>query len=308
MLIKGSLGYLFSVILIKYITNLFDGGRFGFVFVLQLFPIPSARVNQQMKSKANIKGHPLHPILVCFPIAFFIGALIFDVLALLNDQNFNQTAVYMVIAGLVGGLAAAIPGLIDFIFTVPPNSTGKKRAAKHGLINFGVILIFSASLFFRLQMQPVPKLLIVGLEVIGVILLTFAGWMGGTLVYRNQIGVDHRYAGAGKWKEEYLKATNGRVEFANTSGLEINQMRLLHVDGKRIVVARTETGWAAFSDHCTHRGGSLAGGALVCRAVQCPWHGSQFDVTIGDVIAGPAKEKIIVYPMEEENGKLYIKI
>ena len=100
-----------------------------------------------MKSKANIKGHPLHPILVCFPIAFFIGALIFDILALLNGQNFNQTAVYMVIAGLIGGLAAAVPGFIDFIFTVPPNSTGKKGAAKHGLINLSVILVFSTSLF-----------------------------------------------------------------------------------------------------------------------------------------------------------------
>lgn len=261
-----------------------------------------------MKSKANIKGHPLHPILVCFPIAFFIGALIFDILALLNDQNFNQTAVHLVIAGLIGGLVAAVPGLIDFIFTVPPNSTGKKRAAKHGLTNLGVMLVFSISLFSRLQMQPPAKAFIVGLEIIGVVLLIFAGWMGGTLVYRNQIGVDHRYASAGKWKEEYLTAANGRVEFTNAGELAINQMRLLHVEGKRIVVAKTETGWVAFNDHCTHRGGSLAGGGMLCRAVQCPWHGSQFDATTGDVIAGPAKEKIIVYSLEEENGKLYIKI
>ena len=194
-----------------------------------------------MKSKANIKGHPLHPILVCFPIAFFIGALIFDILALLNGQNFNQTAVYMVIAGLIGGLAAAVPGFIDFIFTVPPNSTGKKRAAKHGLINLSVILVFSTSLFFRLQMQSPPKSLIVGLEIAGVVLLIFAGWMGGTLVYRNQIGVDHRYAGAGKWKEEYLTAVNGRVEFTNAGELDVNQMRLIHVEGKRVVIAKTET-------------------------------------------------------------------
>ena len=261
-----------------------------------------------MKSKANIKGHPLHPILVCFPIAFFIGALIFDILALLNGQNFNQTAVYMVIAGLIGGLAAAVPGFIDFIFTVPPNSTGKKRAAKHGLINLSVILVFSTSLFFRLQMQSPPKSLIVGLEIAGVVLLIFSGWLGGTLVYRNQIGVDHRYAGAGKWKEEYLTAVNGRVEFANAGELDVNQMRLIHVEGKRVVIAKTETGWVAFNDHCTHRGGSLAGGTMLCRAVQCPWHGSQFDATTGDVIAGPAKEKIIVYALEKENGKLYIKL
>ena len=157
-------------------------------------------------------------------------------------------------------------------------------------------------------MQSPPKSLIVGLEIAGVVLLIFAGWMGGTLVYRNQIGVDHRYAGAGKWKEEYLTAVNGRVEFTNAGELDVNQMRLIHVEGKRVVIAKTETGWVAFNDHCTHRGGSLAGGTMLCRAVQCPWHGSQFDATTGDVIAGPAKEKIIVYALEKENGKLYIKL
>jgi uncharacterized membrane protein/nitrite reductase/ring-hydroxylating ferredoxin subunit len=262
----------------------------------------------RMKSKAHIKGHPLHPILVCFPIAFFTGALIFDILALLNGQDFYQTATHLLIAGLIGGLVAAIPGLIDLLFTVPPKSSGKKRGIKHGLINLTAIILFGTALFYRLQVEPPAKLVVAGLEAAGVILLGFAGWMGGTLVYRNQIGVNPRYAGAGKWKEEYLEAINDRVEFTNAGELALNQMRLIHVGGKRIVVAKTAIGWVAFNDHCTHKGGSLAGGAMICETVQCPWHGSQFDVKTGNVIAGPAKEKIIVYPLEEVNGKLYIKI
>ena len=130
--------------------------------------------------------------------------------------------------------------------------------------------------------------------------------MGGILVFRNQIGVDGRYAGAGKWKEEYVTATNGQFEIDNIADLKLNQMRLIHVEGNRIVIAKTEDGYVAFSDHCTHRGGSLAGGAMICGTVQCPWHGSQFDVKTGDVKGGPATEKIIVYSIKEDNGKLYI--
>src|SRR5829696_1310782 len=63
-------------------------------------------------------------------------------------------------------------------------------------------------------------------------------------------------------------------------------------------VACTEKGYAAFQDRCTHRGGPLSDGVLICGTVQCPWHGSQFDVHTGAVKCGPAEEEIAVYPME----------
>ena len=81
-----------------------------------------------MKSKAHFKGHPLHPILVSFPIAFFIGTLVFDVLGLVYSRNdFHVTAMYLNIAGIGFALLAAVPGIIDFYFIVPPNSSAKKK-------------------------------------------------------------------------------------------------------------------------------------------------------------------------------------
>ena len=260
-----------------------------------------------MKSKANIKGHPLHPILVCFPIAFFTGAFVCDLITLISDRQFGQTPVFLLIAGIIGGLLAAIPGLIDFIFTVPPKSSGKKRAARHGITNVCVLLVFGAALYYRHWMQEQDILVIAGIEVAGMALLGYAGWMGGTLVYRNQIGVNPRYANAGKYREVYLNANGKQFEFDDFKEMEVNQMCLIHVDGRRIVVSKTEKGWAAFSDHCTHKGGSLAGGAMICSTVQCPWHGSQFDVNTGSVKAGPAKEKIEIYVVEEKDGKLIIR-
>jgi nitrite reductase/ring-hydroxylating ferredoxin subunit len=85
-------------------------------------------------------------------------------------------------------------------------------------------------------------------------------------------------------------------------------MKLVHVNGKRIVVAKTEQGYAAFDDSCTHRGGSLADGVMICGTVQCPWHGSQFDVKTGNLKAGPAKEKINTFNVTEEGGKVYLAI
>jgi uncharacterized membrane protein/nitrite reductase/ring-hydroxylating ferredoxin subunit len=261
-----------------------------------------------MKSKAHFKGHPLHPILVSFPIAFFIGVLVFDVLGWFYYRpDFHTTAMYLEIAGICFGLLAAVPGFIDYLFIVPPESSAKKRATKHGLINVSVVIIFAAALLLR-QKVNVSTLLIVALELAGVILLSIAGWLGGTLVYRNQIGVDIRYAHAGKWREEFIHDGNGSMTIETADDLKVNQMKLLHIDGNRIVVCRTEKGYIAFDDRCTHRGGSLAGGSLICGTVQCPWHGSQFDVFTGSVISGPATKEINIYNAKTMDGKVIIAI
>ena len=259
-----------------------------------------------MKSKASFKSHPLHPILVSFPIAFFIGTLLFDVLGIVyNGEHLHIAALYLEAAGIGFALLAAVPGIIDYIFIVPPKSSAKKRATKHGLTNTLMVIIFSAALYLR-HNHAIPFYFIIGLEVSGVVLLSIAGWLGGTLVYRNQIGVDIRYANAGKWKEEYLHADNRQVAVASIDELKVNQMKLIHIKDKRIVVCKTEKGYAAFDDHCTHRGGSLAGGSMICGTVQCPWHGSQFDVNTGIVKAGPAKEKINTYNVREAEGKVIL--
>jgi nitrite reductase/ring-hydroxylating ferredoxin subunit len=147
------------------------------------------------------------------------------------------------------------------------------------------------------------------LEGVAVAVLSVGGWLGGVLVSRNQISVDHRYAQAGKWKEESVKTSSGQpVVVARSDELEVDQMKLLRVDGRRLVLARTEQGYVAFDDRCTHRGGSLAGGVAVGGMVQCPWHGSQFDCRMGTVIAGPAKEPIGTHLVSEKDGRVLLTL
>lgn len=261
-----------------------------------------------MRSKASIKSHPLHPILVCFPLAFYIGTLLFDSLAIIKDEvAFGLTGEYLHAAGIISAILAAIPGIIDYTYTVPPASSAKKRAATHGIANTAALLIFAVALYCK-HIDNLSPYIVIALEFAGVVLTGYAGWLGGTLVHRNQIGVDTRYAGAGKWQELYIKETTGPYEVCGTDELKVDQMKLIHTKDKRIVIARTENGYTAFDDRCPHKGGSLAAGVLICGTVQCPWHGSQFSVSTGEVKAGPAKDKIQTYHVSETEGKVYLVI
>lgn len=258
-----------------------------------------------MKSKASIKSHPIHPILVSFPIAFFVGTLLFDLVGVYNnDPDFYTTARHMQIAGIAGAVLAAIPGIIDYIYTVPPDSSAKKRGRYHALTNSIMLALFITAYVYK-KNENASEAIFLLIEGIGIILLFAAGWMGGTLVYRNQIGVDPRYAHAGKWNEMHIP-DQATLIVAKTDELQVNQMKLLHVRNKRIVLAKTEKGYVAFDDRCTHKGGSLAGGSMICGTVQCPWHGTQFDVRTGAIKAGPGKDPIICFQVKEENGNIIL--
>jgi nitrite reductase/ring-hydroxylating ferredoxin subunit/uncharacterized membrane protein len=262
-----------------------------------------------MRSKANVHGHPLHAALVAFPLAFISGALIFDILGVALDRPpLWSTGGHLAVAGIVAALVAALPGFIDYFFTVPPHSSAKKRATLHLTVNLAAVGLLVVAVWARPDLNP-PDAVTLGVEALAVMLLSAGGWLGGTLVVRNQIGVDHRYADAGKWSEATVDGHGtDMVVVARSSELEVDQMKLIHVDGRRVVVARTERGWVAFDDHCPHRGASLADGALVNGTVQCPWHGSQFDARTGALKAGPATEGIPTYEVRERDGLVQLSM
>jgi uncharacterized membrane protein/nitrite reductase/ring-hydroxylating ferredoxin subunit len=258
-----------------------------------------------MRSRAHLGSHPIHPMLIPFPFALWTASLIFDVLGVMFDRALLwSVGYYCAIGGSIGALLAAVPGIIDWYSVVPPNSSGKKRGAVHGTLNVTVLLIFTYIIFHRGDALAQPDRASLIASFIAVAILSYSGWLGGTLSYRNQIGVDHRYANAGKWRERDIAGWDKPV--CNTGELSEGQMMLAHIAGERIVVGRCQTGLVAFSDHCTHRGGPLSDGALVGCTVQCPWHGSNFDVHSGRVVAGPAEEKIKTYQIEIRANEVYV--
>jgi nitrite reductase/ring-hydroxylating ferredoxin subunit/uncharacterized membrane protein len=286
------------------VSNAGDRHRRAYAAEPQCGDVLHRQQESTMKSKAVGLGHPIHPMLIPFPFAFLTGAVLFDAAGSFRDvPSWWTTGSHLSLAGIATAILAAIPGFIDYLYTVPPNSSAKARAAKHMLVNLTAVALFAAAWSIRGGGATPPDGIVLGLEVLGLGLLGAGGYMGGTLVTRNLIGVDHRYAQAGKWREETIDARkDGAVTVARRDELQVDQMKLLRVGDKRIVLARTESGYVAFDDRCTHRGGSLAGGVMICGTVQCLWHGSQFDVSTGKVKAGPAKQEIAVYRVTEEGG------
>jgi nitrite reductase/ring-hydroxylating ferredoxin subunit len=195
--------------------------------------------------------------------------------------------------------------VVDLFGTVPPHSSARRRGYLHGILNSLALLLFIAEAALRGNGATPADNLTLLLSAIGVATIFVSGWLGGTLVYRNQIGVDHRYANSGKYKQRTIASWNDPV--MNQAELAEGQMMLAEVAGKRIVLGRCGAGVFAFADRCTHKGGPLSDGALVGCAVQCPWHGSQFDVTTGRVVAGPAEHKIETYETVIRNGEVYVK-
>jgi nitrite reductase/ring-hydroxylating ferredoxin subunit/uncharacterized membrane protein len=249
-------------------------------------------------------------MLIAFPIAFGVGCLVFDLAGRLGDwPTVWATGAYLSVGAVLTGLAAGVPGFIDYLGVVPPNSTAKKRATYHMLVNVASLLLIAIGWAFRDADALRPGAGTIVLEAVAIGLMSAGGWMGGTLVYRNQIAVDHRYTQAGKWKEERVDGKAGEaVVVASAGELKVGQMKLVHVGDRRVVLARTASGHVACDDRCTHRGGPLSDGVLADGTIACPWHGSQFDVKTGDVKAGPATAKIKTYTVEEagEDVKLVI--
>src|SRR5579884_2678019 len=142
-----------------------------------------------MRSKAHIQSHPLHPMLVAFPIGLFVTSLIFDLISYWRQMPLLGSAGwYCIIAGLIGGVLAAVPGAIDLFGAIPKNSSARGRGWRHAGLNMLVLALFIASAAYRGGPTAMPDATSLIVSGAGVFFLGISGWMGETLVYRNQIG------------------------------------------------------------------------------------------------------------------------
>jgi uncharacterized membrane protein len=142
----------------------------------------------RIPSTAAIYSHPIHPMLVTFPIAFLIGALASDVAFLWNGDPFWARASFWLVAGgLAGGTAAALAGMTDFLTT--PAIRGKVRAWGHFLAAIAVLSFASANLVLRWE-EPAAAVLPWGLflSAVTAVMLAFAGYLGGKLVFHEMVG------------------------------------------------------------------------------------------------------------------------
>ena len=143
-----------------------------------------------MRSKARLLGHPVHQMLIVFPLGLLATAVIFDVVHLIVESPVTATVAYWIIAaGIIGGLVAAPFGWIDW-FYIPRGTRAKSVGLWHGFGNLLVVLLFVASWLLRRNNLAVPTTLALILSFGGAGLALVTGWLGGELVDRLGIGVD----------------------------------------------------------------------------------------------------------------------
>jgi uncharacterized membrane protein len=142
-----------------------------------------------MESKAKLFGHPIHQMLIVLPLGVLAMSLIFDLLARIAGlTQLHEAAFYMIAAGVISGLVAAVFGFIDFLGI--PNDTRAKRIGRlHGLGNVVVVALFAASWFLRRD-DLRPETLAIVLAAAAAALAMLTGWLGGELVNRLGVGVD----------------------------------------------------------------------------------------------------------------------
>jgi uncharacterized membrane protein len=143
-----------------------------------------------MASPVRVAGHPLHPILVAFPIALWVFSLVADLVhASGGSPIWNDLAFYTMAGGLVGALLAALPGFLDYR-TLRERDT-RRLGATHMAINLVVVALYALNLWLRTG-SPAGAVLPVVLSVVGVGLLLVSGWLGGEMVYGHGVGFERR--------------------------------------------------------------------------------------------------------------------
>jgi uncharacterized membrane protein len=147
-----------------------------------------------MSSPASIMGHPIHPMLIPFPIALWVFSLVADVVYLLGGDAAwkDWIAFYSLAGGIIGAVAAAVFGIIDWLSI--KDRAVKRTADWHARLNVIALLIFGASFYLRTSdghswmggSVTIP----VSLSVVGVILITISGYLGGELVFKHAVAVN----------------------------------------------------------------------------------------------------------------------
>jgi uncharacterized membrane protein len=144
-----------------------------------------------MESRAKLAGHPIHPMLIVLPLGLLSIGVVFDIVYLVtNDRTFAEVAFWDIGAGIVGGLLAAVFGLIDWL-GIPKDTRAKRLGLWHGGGNVVIVVLFIVSWILRVPNHAyAPDILPFVLGFVAVASALVTAWLGGELVYRLRVSVD----------------------------------------------------------------------------------------------------------------------
>lgn len=143
-----------------------------------------------MESRFRVLGHGAHPIMIVFPLGLLTTSVIFDIVNLIwPDAQFTIAAYWMIVGGLIGGVVAAVPGLVDWL-AIPQQTRAKRIGLYHAVGNDIVLILFAVSWWWRRSApNHAPDRLALALSIIALLLSLVTGWLGGELVERLGVAV-----------------------------------------------------------------------------------------------------------------------
>jgi len=143
-----------------------------------------------MEARAKLFGHPIHQMLIVFPLGLLATSFFFDLAYLITKRGvLGVVSFWMIFAGVISALIAAVFGLIDWL-GIPSQTRAKAIGAWHGSGNVVVAVLFAASWFLRRGFEAAPGMLPIVLSAIAVGIALITGWLGGELVGQLGVGVN----------------------------------------------------------------------------------------------------------------------
>jgi len=196
--------------------------------------------------------------------------------------------------GIIGALGAAVTGATDWSDT---GGRSEKIGLVHGLLNVVATGLYTASWIARRKRRCDTG---VALSMLGFAIASGSAYLGGHLVFGEQVGVDHTATTDAEQPEHF---TPVMLESALNEG----EPKRVDVNGVKVLLLRHGGKIRAFHEICPHLGGPLSEGKVVGDAIECPWHGSQFCIDDGSVVAGPATAPARSFDVRVQEGNIEVR-
>jgi nitrite reductase/ring-hydroxylating ferredoxin subunit/uncharacterized membrane protein len=239
-------------------------------------------------------GHPLHPVLTDIPVGAWTTALVLDVAdaASGEEAGYRPAARASVGLGLAGAAAAALAGLADWQYT---QDNARRVGLAHAGLNVAATGCYTLSWVYRGRGRRKRGRTA---STIGYGLMAAAAYLGGDLVSRHRVGVDH--ADRRLIPREFV---------AVLADGELRERQPVRVDaaGRSVLLVRSGGTIHALGEECAHLGGPLSEGWLRGDTVVCPWHGSAYELATGQVRSGPATCPLPTLETRVVDGRIWVR-
>ena len=237
-------------------------------------------------------GHPLHPVFTDIPIGAWTTALAFDAReATSGDRSYGRAADFALGVGLLGAVGAAVTGLNDWSET---DGRSRRLGLLHGLMNVTATALVATSYALR---RTGSRSAGRATALAGYGIALGAAYLGGDLVYGERVGVTHAAIAE---PEEFTPVLDA-------AALPDDSMRKAAIEDASFVVIRQNEQVCALAHSCAHLGGPLSEGTLKDGSVVCPWHGSEFALSDGRVLNGPATQPQPCFAVRERAGRIELR-